>query len=55
MTDIEKVNRRFKAHYYCHGKMEQCFDPPEFLLSKDPPRRAPAVVCGIHLLEHPLR
>ena len=33
MTDIEKVNRRFKAHYYCHGKMEQCFDPPEFLLS----------------------
>jgi len=33
VTDIEKVNRRFKAHYYTHGKMEQCFDPPEFLLS----------------------
>ena len=33
MTDIEKVNRRFKAHYYTHGKLEQCFEPPEFLLS----------------------
>ena len=33
MIDIAKVNRRFRAHYYTHGKMEQCFDPPEFLLS----------------------
>ncbi len=31
--DIQKINRRFRAHYYTHGKMEQCFDPPEFLLS----------------------
>lgn len=33
MTDMERVNRRFRAHYYTHGKMEQCFNPPEFLLS----------------------
>ena len=33
MIDIGKVNRRFRAHYYTHGKMEQCFDPPPYLLS----------------------
>ena len=33
MIDVQKVNRRFPKHYYTHGKMEQCFDPPEFLLS----------------------
>lgn len=33
MTDIEKVNRRFKAHYYTHGKLDDWSRPPAYLLS----------------------
>ena len=33
MIDIEKVNRRFRSHYYSSGKLEQWPDKPEYLLA----------------------